>query len=276
MALYFSSLNSGSNGNCYYVGNQNEAILVDVGLNCKEIEKRMTRQGLDLFSVRAVFISHEHSDHIKGLEVFARKYKLPVYISKKTLQNSKLALVDIDVHFLDHNGQFTIGNLVITAFSKIHDAVDPYSFVVEHQTFKVGVFTDLGRVCSNLIAHFKECHAVFLEANYDTEMLMNGNYPYFLKQRIMGGSGHLSNNEALELYRKHRPEFMSHILLCHLSHQNNNPTLVRELFRKISDLVTVEVASRTAETALYFVGKKNQSQNFEQNQIKQLQLFDIL
>lgn len=255
MGLYFSSLNSGSNGNCYYVGNDNEAILVDVGINCKEIEKRMARQGLRLSLLKAIFISHEHSDHIKGLEVFAKKHKLPVYLSKKTLQNSRLLLADIDVCFIDDHNSFNIGGLTISAFSKVHDAADPYSFVVEHKRFKVGVFTDLGKVCSNLIVHFKQCHAVFLEANYDSEMLKNGNYPYFLKQRIIGGRGHLSNSEALELYSQHRPKFLTHLLLCHLSRQNNHPSLVKALFSKVAETVLVEVAPRTIETLVYFVGK---------------------
>ncbi|MET4082873.1 phosphoribosyl 1,2-cyclic phosphodiesterase [Pedobacter sp. UYP30] len=273
MGLYFSSLNSGSNGNCYYVGNGNEAILVDVGISCKEIEKRMARQGLDLGTLKAIFISHEHSDHIKGLEVFAKKHKLPVYISKKTLQHSKLSLHGVDVCFLDGKHQFRIGKLQISAFSKIHDAADPYSFVVEHKNFKVGVFTDLGKVCSNLIAHFKECNAVFLEANYDTEMLQNGNYPFFLKQRIMGGRGHLSNVEALELYCQHRPKFMSHVLLCHLSQQNNDPNFVRALFCKISNVVMVEIASRTVETPVYFVGDLPKQESAKHIQPEQLQLF---
>lgn len=273
MGLYFSSLNSGSNGNCYYVGSQTEGILVDVGLNCKEIEKRMVRQGLDLSILKAIFISHEHSDHIRGLEVFAKKHKLPVYISKKTLENSRLSLSGVDVCFLDGQKKFSVGNLLISAFSKIHDAADPYSFVVEHQKFKVGIFTDLGKVCSNLIASFKQCHAVFLEANYDTEMLTNGNYPYFLKQRIMGGRGHLSNHEALELFCQHRPKFMSHVLLCHLSQQNNDPSLVLALFTNISNLVKIEVAPRTVETAVYFVGNSYRLTKTQQTQAKQLQLF---
>lgn len=273
MGLFFSSLNSGSNGNCYYVGNENEAVLVDVGLNCREIEKRMARQGLNVSKIKAIFISHEHSDHIKGLEVFAKKYKLPVYLSKKTLEKSKLLLLGLSISFLDGNTNFTIGNLNIFPFSKIHDAADPYSFVIEHKKFKVGVFTDLGIVCKNLINHFSQCHAVFLEANYDAEMLKNGNYPYFLKQRIMGGRGHLSNNEALELYSQHKSKLLSHLLLCHLSEQNNNPNLVQELFGALFNTVMVKVAPRTEETLVYYVGNNNKTDNLSPTSLQQLQLF---
>ncbi len=273
MGLYFSSLNSGSNGNCYYVGNAKEAILVDVGLNCKEIEKRMARQGLNTEILKAIFISHEHSDHIKGLEVFVKKYKLPVYLSKKTLQNSSLSLTDVAVYFIDDQSSFCVGGLTVSAFSKIHDAADPYSFVVEHKRVKIGVFTDFGAVCNNLITHFKQCHAVFLEANYDIDMLKNGNYPYFLKQRIMGGRGHLSNYEALELYSEHRPEFLTHLLLCHLSQQNNDPSLVKALFGKVTDAVMVEVAPRTTETMVYFIGETGESNYQKPQKTEQLQLF---
>ncbi|MGN7989675.1 MBL fold metallo-hydrolase [Pedobacter sp. 22226] len=254
MALYFTSINSGSNGNCYYVGNDNEAVLFDVGLTCKEVEKRMERLGLSVNKLKAIFISHEHSDHIKGLAVFAKKHKLPVYISTPTLKSSRL-LLDSNYTFpLNHLQNIRIGNLKISAFSKFHDAADPYSFTVECNDIRVGVFTDIGAVCDRLITHFKNCHAAFLEANYDTEMLQNGRYPYFLKRRIMGGHGHLSNKQALELFMNHKPEYMSHLLLSHLSKDNNDPELVENLFKSVAGDTFVKVASRYEETELYYVG----------------------
>ncbi|QNN44068.1 MBL fold metallo-hydrolase [Pedobacter roseus] len=254
MALYFTSINSGSNGNCYYVGNDNEAVLVDVGLTCKEVEKRMERLGLSVNKVKAIFISHEHSDHIKGLAVFAKKHKLPVYISTPTLKSSRLLLDSNNTFPLNHLQNIQIGNLKISAFSKFHDAADPYSFTVECNDVRVGVFTDIGAVCDRLITHFKNCHAAFLEANYDTDMLQNGRYPYFLKRRIMGGHGHLSNMQALELFMNHKPEYMSHLLLSHLSKDNNDPELVESLFKSVAGDTFVKVASRYEETELYYVG----------------------
>ncbi|MFD2585103.1 MBL fold metallo-hydrolase [Pedobacter vanadiisoli] len=255
MALYFTSINSGSNGNCYYVGNDNEAVLVDVGLTCREVEKRMTRLGLSVGKIKAIFISHEHSDHIKGLAVFAKKYKLPVYISTPTLKNSRLLLDENNIFTLNHLQCINIGNLKISAFSKFHDAADPYSFTVECNDIRVGIFTDIGTVCDRLITHFKNCHAAFLEANYDTNMLQNGHYPYFLKKRIMGGQGHLSNAQALELFVNHKPAYMSHLLLSHLSKDNNDPELVEKLFKNVAGNTLVKVASRYEETALYYVGE---------------------
>ncbi|QXU43247.1 MBL fold metallo-hydrolase [Pedobacter sp. D749] len=253
MALYFTSINSGSNGNCYYIGNDNEAVLVDIGLTCKEVEIRMNRLGLPISKVKAVFISHEHSDHIKGVAVFAKKYKLPVYISTATLKSSRLLLDANNTFSLSHQQHIHIGNLKIAAFSKFHDAADPYSFTIECNEVRVGVFTDIGSVCDRLITHFKSCHAAFLEANYDAQMLERGKYPYFLKRRITGGHGHLSNAQALELFINHKAPYMSHLLLSHLSKDNNSAELVENLFKNVAGDTFVKVASRHEETALYYV-----------------------
>lgn len=254
MGLYFTSINSGSNGNCYYVGNNHEAILVDVGLTCKEVEIRLARLSLSTITIKAIFISHEHSDHIKGLATFAKKHNLPVYISAATLKNSKLLLIENNVFPLKHLQQIQIGTLKITAFSKHHDAADPFSFTVECNNIRVGVFTDIGTVCDRLITHFKSCHAAFLEANYDSDMLESGNYPYFLKRRITSGKGHLSNAQALALFVNHKSPYLSHLLLSHLSKDNNDPFLVEKLFKAAAGDTFVTVAPRHAESEIYFVG----------------------
>lgn len=252
MALYFTSINSGSNGNCYYIGNKEEAVLVDVGLSCKEVEKRMARLGLSLQKVKAIFISHEHSDHIRGLAVLSKKYNLPVYITTNTLKSSKLVLNTDNVFTFTHLETIRIGQLKVCAFSKFHDAADPFSFTVEYNNTRVGIFTDIGSVCDRLISQFKNCHAAFLEANYDTDMLENGRYPYHLKRRITSGKGHLSNKQALELFLNHKPDYMSHLLLSHLSKDNNDPVLVEKLFKDVADKTFVTVASRYNESDIYF------------------------
>jgi phosphoribosyl 1,2-cyclic phosphodiesterase len=128
MAVYFSSLNSGSNANCYYVSNGDAAILVDAGLSCRETEKRMKRLGLEMEQVKAIFISHEHSDHINGLEVLSRKHKLPVYISQKTLANSNLSIDPSLVRYFRKDETVEVDQLLVKCFSKSHDAADPFSF----------------------------------------------------------------------------------------------------------------------------------------------------
>lgn len=256
MALSIASLNSGSNGNCYYIGNQKEAILVDAGISCRETGKRMKRLGLRVENVKAIFITHEHSDHIKGIRMLVKKYKLPIYITTNTLINGRLQLKEPFVkHFLPYQ-PVTIGNLTITAFPKFHDACDPHSFIVSCNHVNVGVFTDIGFPCKHVIKHFKQCHAAFLEANYDEEMLDKGSYSYFLKNRIRGGNGHLSNTQALQLFLKHRPSFMSHLFLAHLSQNNNCPTIVQNLFSPIAGKTEIIVASRYEETAVYTITNK--------------------
>ena len=254
MSLYISSLNSGSNGNCYYIANDNEAVLIDAGISCRETEKRMTRLGLSMDKVKALFISHEHSDHIRGVEVLSRKYQIPVYINAGTLENSRLKLnADLVRSFAAHE-PVVIGGLSVHPFPKFHDASDPYSFVVSGNEINIGVFTDIGSPCENLSVNFSKCHAAFLESNYDTEMLETGRYPYYLKKRISGDKGHLSNAQALELFLAHKPEHMSLVLLAHLSKENNDPKLAQELFMKHAGNVEIVVASRHEETALYTVG----------------------
>jgi phosphoribosyl 1,2-cyclic phosphodiesterase len=253
MTLFIASLNSGSNGNCYYIGNEEEAVLVDAGLSCRETERRMRRLGLPVSRVKAIFITHEHDDHIRGLDVLSQRYDLPVYISGPTLNECRFAPVPRLVRQFDANQPVTIGTLTVTAFSKAHDAADPYSFIVASSSVRIGVFTDIGAVCGNVIRHFTQCHAAFLEANYDEQLLEKGRYPWPLKNRIRGGHGHLSNRQAMELFRDYRPPFMSHLLLSHLSQDNNRPELVQSLFDTQAGGVAITVASRYNESEVYAI-----------------------
>ncbi len=253
MSLYICSLNSGSNGNCYYIGNDTDAVLVDVGISCREIEKRMRLLQLPMDRLRAIFVSHEHGDHITGVPALSKKYQLPVYITKGTLGNCRLPVEEQLLQCFQANMPVSIGTLSITAFTKFHDAMDPHSFTISNGKIKVGVFTDIGRVCSNLVEHFKDCHAAFLEANYDVDMLMKGNYPYHLKKRISNGHGHLSNAEALDLFVKHRPPHLSHLLLSHLSKNNNTPEIVQALFDAHAGSTHIVVASRYHASELYCI-----------------------
>lgn len=264
MSLLITSLNSGSNGNCYYLGNETEAILIDAGISCKETENRMSRLNLPMQKLKAIFVSHEHSDHIKGIEVLSKKYQLPVYITEKTSLHAGLKLDNNLLKPFKSFEKITIGTLSITAFPKLHDACDPYSFIVACNDINVGVFTDIGKPCEQVIKYFKLCHAAFLEANYDETMLNNGAYPYHLKKRISGGFGHLSNTQALRLFLEHRPSFMTHLLLSHLSKNNNCPDLVQHLFNNNANGVQMIVASRNEETPVFHI----QSSGISSNKIK--------
>ena len=274
MSLYITSLNSGSNGNCYYIGNETEAVLIDAGISCREIEKRMKRLGLSIQKLKAVFISHEHTDHTRGLPSLVKKYQLPVYITTPTLRFGKLYLENHLVKNFKAHDDVLIGQLKITAFPKLHDAADPFSFVVCNEEVTVGIFTDIGSPCENVIHHFKKCHAAFLETNYDDEMLHKGNYPFHLKKRISGEKGHLSNHQALELFKNHRASFMTHLLLSHLSQNNNSPGLAEEIFKQHANGVQMIVASRYRETQVYKISSPNNLHKPYCIASQQLQLFE--
>jgi phosphoribosyl 1,2-cyclic phosphodiesterase len=251
MSLSVCSIASGSNGNCYYVGNETEAVLVDAGISCKEIEARSQRAGLSLQKVKAVFVSHEHTDHISGLPVLAKKYNLPVFITTTTLRHCRLRFDKGLLHHFSAHEPVVIGDLAVTAFSKFHDAADPYSFIIRSNGINVGVITDVGRACGNVVQHFSQCHAAFLESNYDEEMLLKGSYPPYLKNRIRNGHGHLSNSEALALFRQYRSPQLTHLFLSHLSRNNNCPKLVGDLFAAHAAGVKTIVTSRYQESAVY-------------------------
>lgn len=254
MGLEVCAIASGSNGNCYYIGNEEEAVLVDAGISCKEIELRMRRARLDLQKVKAVFVSHEHTDHISGLPILANKYSLPVFISQPTLRGSRMWFEKSLLNHFTAETEIEVGTLRIQPFNKRHDAADPYSFVVHNGTVSVGIITDIGAACDNVVRYFGQCQAVFLESNYDEQMLDKGRYPWYLKNRIRGGMGHISNRQALELFQRHRSSSLTHLFLSHLSHNNNCPKLVGELFAAHAGGVKTVVTSRFKETDVYRVG----------------------
>lgn len=253
MSLFIASLNSGSNGNCYYLGNERDAVLIDAGISCRETEKRMVRLGLCIKKIRAIFVSHEHSDHINGITVLSKKYDLPVYITPDTLHHSGLQLAHhLHMPFAAYQ-PVMVGQIAVSGFPKFHDAAHAHSFIVEHGGIKVGVLTDIGAACEHVIKNFNQCHAAFLEANYDDEMLEKGRYPYHLKRRIRGGMGHLSNSQALEIFINHRSPQLSHLLLSHLSRDNNRPELVHELFSQHTKGTQIIIASRYKESEVYHI-----------------------
>lgn len=256
MALYFSSLNSGSNANCYYAGTNETGLLIDAGLSCRETEKRMKSLGLPMENLRGIFISHEHSDHIYGLPGLVKKYRLPVFITAKTLSSLPFSLEDHLVRPFSHGRSIELGELEITPFRKNHDAADPHSFIVSAFGIRLGVLTDIGFPCKRVIRYFSKCDAAFLESNYCEKMLENGDYPWHLKQRIRGDEGHLSNDQALELFVNYRSPAMKMLILSHLSKNNNHPELVESMFRSRAGNTEIVVASRYEAGKLFMLEGK--------------------
>ncbi|MCB0489716.1 MAG: MBL fold metallo-hydrolase [Cyclobacteriaceae bacterium] len=251
MSLFVASLNSGSNGNCYYIASHSEAILVDAGISCRETDRRLRRLGLTMQNVKAIFITHEHSDHIYGLPSINKKYRIPVYISTKTLLKAQLK--GIEAYNFKPYEPIKVGDLTVRAFPVPHDAHDPHNFIVSNKAVNVGVFTDIGNITEHVIHNFEQCHAAFLESNYDIQLLDAGSYPIALKNRIRDGFGHLSNLQAAKLFVDHRPTYMSHLFLSHLSRNNNSTDIVRNLFNSLTRGTEIVVASRYKETKLYSI-----------------------
>lgn len=254
--VFIAAIASGSNGNCYYIGNDEEAILVDAGISCRETEKRMTRMGLAMSKVKAIIISHEHSDHIAGLPGISKKYQLPVYITNSTYTNSNIPVQEDLLRDFNAANDIEIGSLRIKPFIKSHDAIDPHSFFISCGNVQVGVFTDIGYCCKELEHYFSRCHAAFLETNYCEEMLENGRYPYPLKKRISGNKGHLSNSQAAEIFLKHRGPGLSELILSHLSGNNNTHDKVEKAFAPLAGDTRITVASRYRETPVFQVTAK--------------------
>ncbi len=203
--------------------------------------------------VKAIFVSHEHTDHITGIPTLSKKYRLPVYITKATRDNSNIRIEKHLIISFKPGKPVSIGRLSVTAFRKSHDASDPHSFIVSNNRVNIGIFTDIGYPGKELIRYFKQCHAAFLESNYCEDMLENGSYPRFLKKRISGRKGHLSNAQALELFKKHKPKRLTHLILSHLSENNNHPKLVNKLFKQHAGNTRIIVASRYEETEVYCI-----------------------
>jgi phosphoribosyl 1,2-cyclic phosphodiesterase len=253
MSVFVSSLNSGSNGNCYYLGTQDEGILVDAGISCRETVKRLKRLGLAAKKIKAIFITHEHGDHTHGASSLSKKYKIPVFITVKTFNAGRLEIDETLLRTFTAYEPVKVGNFQVIGFPKKHDAIDPHSFIVEINNLCVGVFTDIGAACDHVTQNFSRCHAAFLESNYDDDMLLQGSYPYHLKERIRGNLGHLSNEQALNIFLNHRSENLSHLFLSHLSQDNNSPKLVKNLFSKHAGKTEIIVASRQKESKLYHI-----------------------
>ena len=253
MSLFTASLNSGSNANCYYVGNREEGVLIDAGLSCRETERRMKQLSLSLEKVKALFVSHEHADHISGVPGLAKKYGFLVYITARTLAHGKIPIDPAQVRSFRDQQAVQIGELEVIPFRKSHDAADPHSFLVSHRGTRIGVITDIGYACKRVIHYFRQCHAVYLESNYCEEMLEKGHYPYPLKKRIRGDEGHLSNRQALELFTAFRTPELQLLILSHLSKNNNDPRVVKALFAPHASDVRVVVASRYEPSEIFEV-----------------------
>ena len=228
------SIASGSSGNCIYVGHASTHLLIDAGISGKRIEEGLRSIGVEPQSLNGLLITHEHSDHIQGVGVLARKYGIPLYGTVETfcaMKKGKTSLGKVDDALFQEihpEEPLSIGEIRVTPFSVSHDAANPVAYIFEADGKKIGMATDLGVYTEQTVEYLKNSGILYLESNHDVSMLEVGPYPYYLKQRILGAHGHLSNDTAAGLLCRLYHEGLRHVLLAHLSKENNYPDLAYE------------------------------------------------
>ncbi len=246
-----ASLGSGSRGNGTLVAIGEAVFLVDCGFNLKQTEQRLARLQLSPGDLTAILVSHEHGDHIAGVAALSHRYNIPVYASYGTLKSSPKGF---SCTAFDGDVPFDIAGVTVNPVVVPHDAREPTQFVLEHDGVKIGVLSDLGSVTQHVVTQFTGCDYLLLEANHDRSMLQRGSYPPALKRRVGGDLGHLSNTQALELLERIANETL-HVVIGHISEQNNDANLVEGLFAPLrSRLASLSLASQ--KTGQSWIGEQ--------------------
>jgi len=266
-------LGSGSKGNSIYIGDQETNFLIDAGLSGKETEKRLENVGVSLAEISAVLISHEHSDHTKGIPALSSRYNIPVFSNRLTAEKVKEQVKysnQLESRIFLNSSPFQIGDFVVRSFSVFHDAMDPVGFIIEYKGIKIAVATDLGFATTLVKERLKGAHVVILESNYDIDLLRESKRPWSLKQRIMGRQGHLSNIVAGNLLSEILHDDLREIFLVHLSSDCNTAQVALETIQskiepkgfkgnirltyqeKVSDFVTISFEESAKQDSAKF------------------------
>lgn len=239
MNIKFLSLGSGSSGNCYYLGTDTYSILIDAGVGIRTIKKIFKEYSLSLSTVRAVFITHDHADHIKAAGHLAGKHNIPVYSTPEVHRGMRRSycmtdkIDDAHAKFIHKGETITVEDFEITCFEVPHDGTDNVGYTIRIDGKTFSFLTDIGHITETAAAHIIQSNYLVLEANYDKTMLQIGPYPQYLKERIAGPNGHLCNADAAQFLAENYPQGLKYLWLCHLSKDNNHPELA---------LKTVEMA----------------------------------
>ena len=256
MELRFSPLFSGSSGNATYVGCDDANILVDAGLSGTRVTQELRRIGIDPSQLDAILVTHEHSDHIKGIGILSRKFDLPVYATEGTWRGmfNKIGNVpEKNIRIFEPEQDFFVGSIDVTPFATPHDAAEPVGYTFEVAGAKLAIATDLGSVRESWMKHVVGADAVLLESNFDPDMLQTGPYPYELKRRIMGRHGHLSNDDASEVAVELARAGARQVILGHLSKENNYP----ELALKCAELALIQAGFIPGEDVQLMVASRD-------------------
>jgi phosphoribosyl 1,2-cyclic phosphodiesterase len=240
------SVQSGSNGNCIYVEADDVRLLFDAGVSGRCAEGRMATHHRRIRECDALIVSHDHWDHASGAGVFHRKFRLPVFMTRGAYEAVRFRVGAMsDVRWFKPGERLRFGPLTVTTIPTPHDGIDTVCFLIEHEGRRLGIFTDLGHPFAALGEALSRVHAAYIESNYDVEMLMTGEYPESLKQRISGKHGHLSNDEAAATAARHVNGGLEWLAVAHLSAHNNRPYLaVRAMVEAVGRQLPVYVASR--------------------------------
>lgn len=254
--LEFCSLYSGSSGNCLFVRSNGTKILIDCGTSCKKICEALASINSSIEDIDAILVTHEHSDHIQGLGMVSSKFNIPVFANLETwnaMETQKNKIDERNVNFFKNDEDFVFNDLTIHPFSTPHDAVNPCGFNIHNGKKRLSIATDLGHIDNNILKELNGSSFVLLESNYEPEMLKASKYPFHLKQRIAGPTGHLSNEMAGKTISLLMKKDLKQVMLGHLSKENNFPelayqTVAEELMSNNSDINTIkiDVASRTS------------------------------
>ena len=235
MSVSVSVIASGSRGNCALVASSSTRILVDAGLSCRETFKRLKGIEERTEEISAILITHEHSDHVAGLQRLAKKLNVPVFLTEgchhawnRSMRDEEGKLPELPKpeHFASGRN-FRIGDIEVTPFTIPHDAADPVGFTFRAEGIKIGFATDLGYMPVSVRNHLRGCHVLVMESNHDVEMLRSGPYPWSVKQRVMSRVGHLSNDSLAEFFSNDYDGVAEYVVLAHLSEQNNHPEVAR-------------------------------------------------
>lgn len=244
--LRFQSFASGSSGNCYFIGNASCGILIDAGIGVRTIRKNLRSIGLDFQHIWAVFVTHDHADHIRALGSLGEFHHIPIYATRKThegINNSYCVTNKLNGsrRYIEKNETVELAGFKITAFPVSHDATDSVGYTVEYHGKRFVFATDLGYVCENASQHLKKANYMVFEANYDENMLLSGPYPPDLKRRIRSEKGHLSNDQTGEFLANNYEKHLDFIFLCHLSKENNHPKVAFTTVKNYLDKKNIKV-----------------------------------
>lgn len=229
--MRFACLGSGSKGNATIIQSETTTLMVDCGFSAKEATTRLADIGVDPQQIDALLVTHEHGDHIRGIATLSRRHDIPVWASRGTAQyfdDERINLNVVNVH-----RDFQINDLQITPVAVPHDAREPCQYIFQSKNYRMGLLTDVGSITPHIVSTYRECEVLLLEFNHDREMLMNGQYPYSLKQRVAGDLGHLSNEQSNELLQQLLPGALKFLVAGHLSESNNSKEKVTEKLERI-------------------------------------------